>query len=442
MKRSLWSSAVVPAVALASLTAHADPSEPPAQGQAEEEEVVVDVTTAVSQLPMLLIIAATERDQELADEIRKQIEFTGLFATPSPKSLGLKPGLPDRNRWPGLAQAAVLVEREARAEPQFPVARTSTHLRNLRDEIRRREMTEYPGTSAMTAPVLADAIMEDVLGVRSHMSGKLLVTDATTRGERAIRVLSPDGQRNRRISGFGSLARGGDFGPNGTVYFASEDPSGKLALFREGQSKPVQLSVPGYVQSIAFAPDARSVVVSMGQGNVVQSWSGPSLDQLRLVTVGTDRTALSPSVASDGDVVHAVGPTAGPMSVVVGSKTVTPPGIWAAQPAFCSTRTERRVVYMVRAGAHWDVRITSLSNGLTRTVAHGMAPACSPDGRTVAFWALGRTLKGPGIYTVGDEGGMPRKVWTGEASGLRWREGEPLPPSRVDKVAAAAPAPR
>ena len=60
----------------------------------------------------------------------------------------------------------------------------------------------------------------------------------------------------------------------------------------------------------------------------------------------------------------------------------------------------------------------------------------------MAFWALGRTLKGPGIYTVGDEGGLPHKVWTGEASGLRWREGEPLPPSRVDKVAPAAPAPR
>jgi len=448
MKRSYRFLAIIPVALFATAAGRAAPAEPqpatPAAPAAsgEEAEVEVDVTSAVRTLPVLLLLPASEKDRAFADEVRRQIEFTGMFNTPAPQAVGInKPGLPDRNKWPGLAQAAVIVEREVRAEPSFPIARSSSYLRNVRDEVRLREHTEFPGTSTMTAAIVADAIMEDVTGVRSHMSGKMLVTDATTRGERAIRVLSPDGQRNRRISGFGSLARGGDFGPGGTVFFAAEDASGKLSLFREGQASSVSLRAPGYVQSISFSPDAKFVAVSMGQGNRVQTWTGADVDHLMPVDLGEGKTALSPSIAQGGEVVHAVGPTTGPMTVMVGSKAVSPPGLWTAQPAFCSTRTDKRVVYMARAGAHWDIRITSLTNGLTHTVGYGMSPSCSPDGRTVAFWALGRTSKGPGVYTVSDEGGMPHRVWSGEASGLRWAAGEPLPAGRTEKVVPTGPAP-
>ncbi|MBI5534991.1 MAG: hypothetical protein HY898_19845 [Deltaproteobacteria bacterium] len=410
----------------------------PGAAAAEDEEVVVDVTTAVNELPVLLVVPATEADRALADEVRKQVELTGLFATLPMDQVGL--GMPERNKWPGLALAAVVVGRDARTPPMFPLVHSTLQLRGVKDEARRRELTEYPGATAMTAPTLADAIIEDALGVRAHMSGRLLVTDASTPGERSVRVLSPDGQRGRRISGFDSLARGGAFGPNGLVSYAAEDSWGKLVLFREGQRTPVPLSVPGYVQGISYAPDASHVALSMGVGSKVNTWVGTSLDQLHRIDVG-ERISLSASINAEGQVVHAVGSEGGPFAIFLDDKQVTAPGIWAADPSFCSLGADKRVVYMVRSGVHWEVRITSVTTGLTRTVAwNALAPSCSPDGRTVAYYAPAKTGKGPGIYLVSERGGTPHKVWNGQVAGLRWAKGETIPPRMVEKIVTPEPA--
>jgi len=303
------------------------------------------------------------------------------------------------------------------------------------DEMRQRDLTDFPGSGALNASTLADAILEDVLGVRGHMSGQLTFTDASNSGERTVRVMGPDGQRGRRISGFGALARGSDFGPNGLISYAAEDRSGKLSLFHEGSSTAVALSSSGYLQSVSFSPNGKHVVASIGQGNEVETWVGDSLQALTKLPVTAGFSSLSPSVDDEGQVIHAVGPAKGPFSIHLGDRAITTSGVWAAMPSFCSTAIEKRIVYMVRNGTHWDIRITSLVNGSTRTVVMGgMSPTCSPDGQTVAFYSPGRGRHGEGIYLASDDGGTARKVWDGQAASLRWRGGEQLPARRVEKL--------
>lgn len=406
-----------------------------------DQEVVVEVTTAVDQQPVLLLLPETDADRPLADAVRSEIELTGLFATPAPSSVGMTHGAPDRSKWPALTTAAVVVGRTQRPS-DFPIAWSASYHRQEKDTVRRRELTEYPGSEAMTPSVLADAILEDVTGIRANMSGMIVMTDATTRGERSVRVTMPDGKRGRRISGFGSIARGADFGKDGQVWYAAEDTAGKLRLFRERETEPVELTVPGYVQSVAFSPNRSHIVLSMGVGKMVHSWVGTSLTSLTEVAMGADQTSLSPSVNDAGRVLHALGPEKGPFSIYFGDRRVTPPGLWAAMPQLCSTVMEDRVVYMVRAGSGWNVRITSLTSGSSRTVvANAMSPACSPDGRTVAFFSSGKNGKGPGIYLVSDQGGLARKVWDGQAAGLRWRQGERLPRRIEQPLAPPTPPP-
>jgi len=407
--------------------------------QPPEQEVIVEVTTAVDQLPVLLLVPATDADAALADSVRSEIELTGLFATPTPQATGMAAGVPDRSKWPALTTAAVVVGRTTRTS-DFPVASSASYHAREKNLVRRRDLVEYPGSEAMTASVLADAILEDVLGIRSHMSGMIVMTDATTRGERSVRVTMPDGKRGRRISGFGSLARGADFGKDGQVWYAAEDTSGKLRLFREREPFPVELAIPGYVQSVASSPNRSQIVLSMGVGKRVRSWVGTSLDAMKEVATGADQTALSPSVDDQGRVVHTMGPEKGPFSIYVGGRRLTPPGMWAAMPQFCSTVMEDRVVYMVRAGTGWNVRVTSLTSGNSRTIAvNAMSPACSPDGRTVAFFSTNKSGKGPGIYLISDTGGVARKVWDGQAAGLRWRTGERLPRRIEEPIAPPTP---
>ena len=406
---------------------------------AQVEEPVIEISVTSQQMPVLIVAPATSADVALAEEIANEIQLTGQFAVRTTMSMRLDPGLPERSKWPGLTTGAVVVQRVARSTG-FPVVESQTHHVAEADVIRKRELVEYPGSEALTPSVMADAIMADVLGVRSHMSGTLVMTDASTRGERSVRVTMPDGKRGRRISGFGSLARGADFDKSMRVWYAAEDASGKLQLFKERETTPVELGIPGYVQSVAFSPDGSNVVVSMGEGKNVRTWRGPSVDQVQMIPIPEGQTALSPSVDDSGRVAHAVGPIKGPFSIYVNDRRVTPPGAWAAMPSFCSTLVEDRVVYMSRAGRTWMVRIKSLTNGSTRTVAtNAMSPTCSPDGRTVAFFSPGKYGKGPGIYLVGDLGGTARKVWDGQAAGLRWRGGEKLPRKTVERLAPPEP---
>jgi TolB protein len=403
------------------------------------EEPVIEISVGSQQMPVLVIAPATASDGKLAEDVAGELQLTGLFDVRTTTAMKLGPGLPARDKWPGLTTAAVVVARSPR-ESTFPLVTSEAHHAAEKDVYRRRELVEYPGSEPMVVPVLADSIIEDVLGVRSHMSGQLLMTDASTRGERSVRVSSPDGKRGRRVSGFGSLSRGAGFDKDGRVWYAAEDASGKLQVFRERETTPLELGMAGYVQSVAFSPTASHLVVSIGDGNRVRTWLGTSVDSLQEMQLPQDRTSLSPSVDASGRVVHTVGPIKGPFSVFLGAKQVTAPGVWAAMPSFCSTLVEDRVVFMVRAGRSWHVRIKSLTNEATRTVAtHAMSPTCSPDGRTVAFFSPDKYGKGPGIYLVSDIGGRARKVWDGQAAGLRWRAGEPLPRKAV--VRAAPPQP-
>lgn len=410
-------------------------------GRASDQEIVVEVTSAVDQLPILVVVPATDADQPLADAIRSEIELTGLFATPASSTLGLTVGIPDRSRWPALAAAAVVVRRIPRNE-DFPLVVSASYHKHENNVVRRRELVEYPGAESMTAPVLADSILEDVLGIRSHMSGMIVLTDASTRGERSVRVTFPDGKRGRRVSGFGSVARGADWAKDGQVWYAAEDSSGKLRLFQEREPSPVELLMPGYVQSVGFSPNRSQMVLSMGVGKTVHSWMGTAIDKMQQVPMNSDQVSLSPSVDDGGRVLHAIGPEKGPFSIYLNDRRITPPGMWAAMPSFCSTVMEERILCMVRAGVGWNLRLTSLTSGSSRVVAtNAMSPACSPDGRTIAFFSADKHGKGPGIYLISDNGGVAHKVWDGQAAGLRWRAGERLPRAIEEPILPPAPPP-
>ncbi|HNS98598.1 MAG TPA: hypothetical protein PLJ27_24940 [Polyangiaceae bacterium] len=425
--------------AFAQLTSRDMPGTDGAVAGSQVEEPLIEISVTSEQMPVLIVAPATTADAPLAEQIAAEIQLTGLFNVRTTVSMRLGAGLPERSKWPALSTAAVVVGRLQRPSG-FPIVISDTYHAAESDVYRRRELVLYPGSEPMMVSTMADAILEDVLGIRSHMSGKLVLSDASTRGERSVRVLAPNGSRGRRVSGFGTLARGADFDRDMRTWYATEDPSGKLQLFQEGQTTPVALGIPGYVQSIGFSPHGQFVALSMGEGDRVRTWKGPSTDQLRMMPLPEEQTALSPSIDDQGRVVHVVGPVNGPFSVMVDEKRVTPPGVWAAMPSFCSTLVEDRVVYMVRAGRSWHIRITSLTNGSSRTVAtNAMSPACSPDGRTVAFFSNGLYGKGPGVYLTADFGGQARKVWDGQAAGLRWRGGESLPSKTIVTIASDEP---
>ncbi len=165
--------------AFAQLTSRDMPGTDGAVAGSQVEEPLIEISVTSEQMPVLIVAPATTADAPLAEQIAAEIQLTGLFNVRTTVSMRLGAGLPERSKWPALSTAAVVVGRLQRPSG-FPIVISDTYHAAESDVYRRRELVLYPGSEPMMVSTMADAILEDVLGIRSHMSGKLVLSDAST----------------------------------------------------------------------------------------------------------------------------------------------------------------------------------------------------------------------------------------------------------------------
>jgi TolB protein len=57
---------------------------------------------------------------------------------------------------------------------------------------------------------------------------------------------------------------------------------------------------------------------------------------------------------------------------------------------------------------------------VTRDRGRHSHPACSPDGRLIAFFSDRRSMEGPGLYVMRIDGHRPRKIANVRGDSLQW----------------------
>ena len=125
----------------------------------------------------------------------------------------------------------------------------------------------------------------------------------------------------------------------------------------------------------------------------------------------------------------------GTQRVYVDGKAVSPPAFTAAAPAFCNTENGVKIVYAVGVGGNRQDLVMSGETGqgisrLTQNNGSNSYPACSSDGRLLAFFSTrGKT---PGMYLMSLKRWSTQKLSNQHGESLRW---DPLPPP----PASAAP---
>lgn len=388
----------------------ASPAPPSSPSSPSEADDVVDVDGMVRSLPRAVVVPVDAASDASARELAKLVALPGLVATAV-----LKPGSPA-----GGLVVRVTSVREGdgeRIEAVSSKTEGSPH---------RRSISIGRGASRpLETARLADAIIADLTGERSHLSGSLLFTDASVLGERRVRVMLGSGAPLRDASpGEGMLARGADLGPGGVVYYAGAKPGDMMQIYAEGKATPLVVRVPGFLQSVSFSPDRLRAAVIAGATDAGTLYRGLLEGRMERVDTGPG-VALSPSFGPSGELAWAAGPAAGPLRVFLDGKAVTPAGLWASAPSFCPKAGKRRLAYMVKQGNAWSTSIQNLDGGGVAMVGEGAYPVCSPDGRTVA---LVRGGKNGGVVLTGEDGVASHRVRAGEASGLRWAPGPSLPP--------------
>ena len=114
----------------------------------------------------------------------------------------------------------------------------------------------------------------------------------------------------------------------------------------------------------------------------------------------------------------------------VDGKPVSPAGFTAASPTFCDTEDGIKLVYSVATGNNHQDLIIAAEKGqnmarLTQNQGSNSYPACSPDGRLVAFFST--RDKSPGIWLMSLKSWKAQQVSTQEGESLNWAALPPVP---------------
>jgi TolB protein len=131
----------------------------------------------------------------------------------------------------------------------------------------------------------------------------------------------------------------------------------------------------------------------------------------------------------------------GTQRVYVEGKPVSPAGFPAAAPTFCDTEDGVFLVYSVATGGDRHDLVMSNERGggmvrLTQNQGSNTYPACSPDGRLLAYFSV--RSKDSGLFVKSLKSWKEQKLSSRAGESLRW---DALPPVATASVTAPSPAP-
>lgn len=260
-------------------------------------------------------------------------------------------------------------------------------------------------------------------GFASHMA---FASGAGT--TRRVFTIDADGHDAKAVSPQGAVALAPAFGKNGDLYYTASINNDVYRIFGPAGA-PVSLPVEGSVYGIAFSRDRSQVAVSIGVGSTLKVFLGPDFAGIKPAsTVGL---ALHPTFTPSGKLAFSGEGKFG-QRVYVDDKPITPEGIFASSPVFCNHPDGVRTVFAVGVGQDADLVSTGERGGglvrLTQGQGKNSYPACSPDGRLIAFFSTRTSGQGPGLYIMRIDGARPKRISTLLGDTLRW---DALPPGGI-----------
>ena len=269
---------------------------------------------------------------------------------------------------------------------------------------------------------MADRILGALTGQDGSFASRMTFV-AGTGPLRFAFVVDSDGHDPRSISRAEELVIDSTFGKDAKVHRVSSVQEKPYRIRIE--SGVVPSSVEGPVYGLAFSKDGSRVAVSIARSDGIRVFEGPDLSNLGPPSVIA--TALEPTFTPSGKVAFSGAGKFG-QRVYVDGKPVSPDGVFASSPTFCNNPDGVLLLFAAGAGKRTDlVRSGEGGGGLYRLTNDGSsaAPACSPDGRLVAFFSKRTTGEGPGLYVMRVDGRRPRRVSTLLGDTLDWAR---LPP--------------
>jgi TolB protein len=435
--------------------ANVPPSQPPPSGAAQsppDESLLgtVDVNGSGNGLPPLPklgvvpLISTGTADSIVNLVVRRDMELSGQFDVLDPSLVPPGPFLHstpvDLYAWRAKGAEYLLrvyaqpapndsvkteLVGEAYLTPTGPAPAAATEPKPAFRTIVPTATTEVRAASHR----LVDRLLGALTGKPGGFASEMTYAEKVGRWQR-IFALDADGFDLRSASPSDATAVSPAFGPGGQIFYALSKDYDPFRVVFGPNGTPVPMAIPGSVLGLAFSADHSQIALTVMSAGESTVWTGKNG---QLASMPSAPFANHPIFGPLGKMAYVAGTPV--QRIYVDGKAISPPGFMASAPVFCDTPEGLLVIYTVGVGAGADVIATDTSGGsLRRLTQHEGAntyPACSPDGRLVAFFSTGKRKGAPaanGTVAAGEglfimpiaRPWLAKRISTEVGESLRW----------------------
>jgi TolB protein len=358
------------------------------------------------KLAVLPIVTTSEADTTLQLVVKKDLDLSGQFDvvpdSAAPPGLYLHDSPVDPAPWRAKGISVVVrVLANKLAAGKVELLGGAYLLDHGKDPAFQQRLESDEAHLRANSHRMTDALLGALTGRPGGFASHMVYSGRVGKN-RQIFGIDADGFNLHSESPERDTAIAPTFGPEGGVYYALSHDFSPFALVRGKDAQAVPLSVSGSVFGLSFSPDKKKLAVSIAAESNSHIFVG-NADGTNLTPVSTAALANHPVFGPGGRMAYVAGGTHG-QRVYVDGKPISPPGFNASAPTFCDTPSGLLVVFTVGVGKGADLVATDARGGnllrITQNQGANAYPACSPDGRLLAFFSTRKGDAGPGLYVV------------------------------------------
>jgi TolB protein len=419
--------------ALAALSSAA-PADPPSPGAAAPPPSpddllgnIVVVAGAGRPLPKIAVLpslASENEDVTLRSVVRRDLDLCGEFEllpdSAAPDGLYLSDSPVDVKAWTGKGIESLVKVSGKKLDKDHAEIRGQVYFMNKgAAPVFDRRFSVPEAALRDESHFLADLLIGALTGQNGGFASHMTFASGAG-GLRRVFTIDADGNDAKAVSPPDKSAVGPAFGKDGVLYYAAGAPNDVYSVYSATGSL-VPLPYKGSVYSIAFSRDHAQVAVSLGMGDTIKLFAGPDFGSLRPASeVGM---ALHPTFTPSGKLAFSGEGRTG-QRIFLDGQPITSEGLNASSPVYCNHPDGVRLVFSVGVGKNTDLVSAGEKGGslarLTQNQGRNGYPACSPDGRLVAFFTTRTSSEGPGLYVMRLDGGRPKRIAPLLGDSLRW----------------------
>lgn len=390
------------------------------------------------KLPRIAILPSLAPDLEdvvVRSVVRRDIELTGLFELISDSKA--PPGLysfddpVDVPAWQKLGAEAIVKVSARQKAGKVEVSGLAYFLNVGKDPVFQKRLVVEKSDVRVTAHRITDALLGALTGRPGGFASQLAFSARWTKNQRIFRM-DADGHGLTPITDPNETTISPAFGPGSTLFYSTSKDYAPFVLmsYLPSGSKVVPIPFTTSVYGAALNKDGSKLAVAVAESGRSTIYVG-NPDGTGMTKASTTDLATHPVWSPSGKLAWVGGDAKhGSQRIYVEGKPASPAGFSASAPTFCDTEDGVRLVYSVAVGGDRRDLIFAdeLGRGqsrLTQGQGSNTYPACSPDGRLLAFFSTRNQQ--PGLYMMSLKRFTTLQVTSKAGESLRWARLPPVP---------------